>query len=181
MQERLPSTARAVCRAAALPISQRLAVANTAPSLQPAGWIWLWLFTIWLWPIDNYSMAVKNTLVVSIQLLTKLKNTHKNTTDGSDGALLWAARHRDRGVFLLSARQSKGSASPGGGGVGIKSPYRIHAPSPSPGKHPELHSPSWMAIPTKPFSNGLDLTRRWKDGFSWALLWFFRDPFISQN
>lgn len=33
-------------------------------------------------------MAVKNTLVVSIQLLTKLKNTHKNMTDGSDGALL---------------------------------------------------------------------------------------------
>lgn len=79
-QEELPLECRRGCQtqlrlfaeAIILPVVQRLVMTHTASSLQPGGWIWLRLFTVRLWPIDNYSMAVKNTLAVSIQLLTEL-------------------------------------------------------------------------------------------------------------
>lgn len=69
---------------------REVVMTNKASFLQPGEWIWFRLFMIQFQLIDNYWMAIKNTLSVSIQLLTELWNTHKTTTNG-DCALLWGA------------------------------------------------------------------------------------------
>lgn len=165
---------------------------NRAPSLQPGGWIWFHLFMIQFRPIDNYWMAIKNTLSVSIQLLTELWNTHKTTTNGHCALLRAAEAQRGKcfpppcipppsyntgtklephqEVVVWEVCITLTVTIPLSLALGREKENKDDEVKGALGKlRHELQCHSWMTIPTNTFSNGFDLTHSWEDGFSWVL------------
>lgn len=175
---------------------------NRAPSLQPGGWIWFQLFMIQLQPIDNYSMAIKKTTgSLNPAPNRAVKCSQKKPTTNSDCALLWAAEtQRERCVPPPSCKAGAkveprqevvvwGACTT----VTVSVFVFLALGKERENKDGEMKAALGRLCPELQWMQCVDewspqqihflMVLIWPadDGFSWVLLWFFRDPFISQN